>query len=151
MTHTSSQWSRSLALLALLVFTGAVSGLPQARAATITVNSTADNLTAGDGKCTLREAIGNVGLTGFDSTGGDCAAGSGGDTIVFDLALPATITLTTSTTLFILNSTCQELADGGPPRSARGPEGAVDPKGAANSGTTAEQSGPRAKRGPAPR
>ena len=105
MTHTSSQWSRSLALLALLVFTGAVSGLPQARAATITVNSTADNLTAGDGKCTLREAIGNVGLTGFDSTGGDCAAGSGGDTIVFDLALPATITLTTSTTLFILNST----------------------------------------------
>ena len=46
---------------------------------------------------------------------------------------------------------CQELADGGPPRSARGPERAVDPKGAANSGTKAEQSGPRAKRGPAPR
>src|SRR6185437_9700451 len=34
---------------------------------------------------------------------------------------------------------CQELADGGPPRSAYGPEGFGDPQGAASSGTTAAQ------------
>jgi len=34
---------------------------------------------------------------------------------------------------------CEELADGGPSRSARGLEGAVDPKGAASSGPEAEQ------------
>ena len=70
-------------------------------AATITVNSTADNTTAGDGQCTLREAIANVNAAG-DTTGGDCAAGTGsGDTIVFNLTLPATITLTTNTELAI--------------------------------------------------
>jgi CSLREA domain-containing protein len=57
------------------------------------VNSTADTITAGDGDCTLREAIMNANLpAGGDTTGGDCAAGSSGtDTI----ALPAgTYTLT---------------------------------------------------------
>ena len=45
---------------------------------------------------------------------------------------------------------CQELADGGPPRSARGSERAIDPKGVASSEPEAGRSGPRAKRGPAP-
>jgi len=55
-----------------------------AHAATITVNSAADNTTAGDGDCTLREAINNANdTTDGQTTGGDCAAGnpSGADTI----------------------------------------------------------------------
>jgi CSLREA domain-containing protein len=69
--------------------------------ATITVNSAADNTTAGDGHCTLREAIANVNAAG-ETTRGDCTAGTSTDnTIVFDLTLPATITLTTTTHLVI--------------------------------------------------
>ena len=49
-------------------------------AATIDVNSTADTLVAGDGQCTLREAILNANGDS-DTTGGDCAAGSGADLI----------------------------------------------------------------------
>jgi CSLREA domain-containing protein len=49
--------------------------------ATITVNSTADNDTSGDGACTLREAIDNAN-DDADTTGGDCIAGSGADTII---------------------------------------------------------------------
>jgi CSLREA domain-containing protein len=57
-----------------------------ASAATISVNSTADNTLAGDGACTLREAIANVNAA-MDTTGGDCVAGSGsGDTIGFAVA-----------------------------------------------------------------
>lgn len=52
-----------------------------AHAATINVNSTADNLTAGDGNCTLREAIRNAN-SNSDTTSGDCTAGSGADTII---------------------------------------------------------------------
>jgi CSLREA domain-containing protein len=83
----------SLPLVVLLVLTAALipAALP---AATITVNSTADNPTAGDGQCTLREAVANVNASG-DTTGGDCTAGSGtGDTIDFALTLPAKIRLT---------------------------------------------------------
>jgi hypothetical protein len=64
-----------------------------ASAATITVTSRVDNLTAGDGQCTLREAIANVNAAA-DTTGGDCVAGSGaGDTILFSLAPPVTVRL----------------------------------------------------------
>ncbi len=50
-------------------------------AATITVDSSADTTTAGDGACTLREAVNNA-IGDSDTTGGDCAAGeSGSDTI----------------------------------------------------------------------
>ncbi|MBZ5589853.1 MAG: Ig-like domain-containing protein [Acidobacteriia bacterium] len=61
-------------------------------AATITVNSTNDNLTAANGQCTLREALRNAN-TNSDTTGGDCTAGTGADTIVlpagtYTLALP---------------------------------------------------------------
>jgi hypothetical protein len=64
-----------------------------ATATTMTVNSPRDNTIAGDGRCTLREAVANV-AAAADTTGGDCTAGSGaGDTIVFHLHLPAKITL----------------------------------------------------------
>ncbi|MEM7128233.1 MAG: CSLREA domain-containing protein [Chloroflexota bacterium] len=46
------------------------------QAATITVNSLADTTTAGDGNCTLREAINNVN-TGSDTTSGDCLQADG--------------------------------------------------------------------------
>src|ERR1700722_19055031 len=45
-------------------------------------------------------------------------------------------------------ASCQELADGGPLRLARGSEGAVDPKSAASFEPEAGRNGPR-KRGPA--
>ena len=65
--------------------------LAAASAATITVSTAADNSWAGDGLCTLREAIANVNAAA-DTTGTDCAAGSGaGDTIDFSLTLSATI------------------------------------------------------------
>jgi CSLREA domain-containing protein len=46
-----------------------------ARAVTIVVNTTADDITKGDGSCTLREAINNAN-TNSDTTNGDCLAGS---------------------------------------------------------------------------
>ena len=69
-------------------------GVTPARAASIiTVNSTLDNITI-DGACTLREAIINANAD-LDTTGGDCIAGSGNDTIIFDSSLgTGTITLT---------------------------------------------------------
>ena len=58
--------------------------------AQIVVTTTADNLDAEDGECTLREAIINANLDA-DLTDGDCAAGNGADVIT----LPAgTYTLT---------------------------------------------------------
>src|SRR4051812_29745241 len=61
-------------LLGILAFPGG------ALAATITVNTTDDSLAA-DGKCSLREAVNAANA----DAGGDCAAGSGSDTI----ALPS--------------------------------------------------------------
>lgn len=64
-----------MAILALLVV--------PAHAANIVVNSTADNLTAGDGLCTVREGIQNANLAaGGDTTGGDCVAGAAGADVV---------------------------------------------------------------------
>ena len=62
-----------------------------ASAATITVNSLADAVVAGNGQCTLREAVNNSNANA-DTTGGDCVAGAGADTIAFSVA--GTITLT---------------------------------------------------------
>jgi CSLREA domain-containing protein len=93
-TASASRGVHRSAVLALLALAGVSLGQQPVRAATITVNSTADNTTARDGQCTLREAIANVNA-GDDTSGGDCTAGTGsGDTIVFNLTLPATITLT---------------------------------------------------------
>lgn len=63
-----------LALVVLVVQHGPV------HAASLSVNTNLDNLIVGDGYCTLREAIINANTNG-DSTGGDCATGSGADTI----------------------------------------------------------------------
>src|SRR5437868_2515613 len=63
-----------------------------AQAASIVVNSLNDS-TVTDGACTLREAIANANGDA-DTTGGDCTAGSGSDTISFNLG--GTITLATS-------------------------------------------------------
>lgn len=68
----------------------------KAFANSIVVNTNADNSTAGDKLCTLREAINNANLHS-DTTGGDCTAGSGTDTITFDgtvFSTAKTITLT---------------------------------------------------------
>jgi len=65
--------------------------IPLAPTAVITVDSAADVAVAGDGSCTLREAINNANVNG-DTTAGDCAAGTGLDTIAFAIgAGPVTI------------------------------------------------------------
>ncbi|MBK9923775.1 MAG: sortase [Anaerolineales bacterium] len=51
-------------------------------AASLVVNTNTDNTTAGDGLCTLREAINNAN-SNSDTTNGDCVAGAGADTISF--------------------------------------------------------------------
>ncbi len=59
----------------------------------ITVNNTTDpSSTSGNGFCTLREAINNANAKS-DTSGGDCAAGTGNDRIVFSVS--GTITLST--------------------------------------------------------
>src|SRR5579862_2326307 len=58
-----------------------------ASANTITVNNTTDPATvSGNGFCTLREAIDNADSPGVHTTGGDCAAGTGQDTINFSVS-----------------------------------------------------------------
>jgi hypothetical protein len=52
---------------------------------TITVNSLLDPGSTGDHLCSLREAISNANAK-VDNTTGDCAAGTGNDTIVFSLS-----------------------------------------------------------------
>ena len=72
-------------------FSAAIEVVP----AVIVVNTTADNTTAADGFCTLREAIGNAN-TDTDTTGADCASGGGADLIEFNIpgAGPHTISPT---------------------------------------------------------
>ncbi len=90
-------------------------------AATITVTTT-DGLASPDGECSLREAVGNA-ASDADTTSGDCAAGSGTDTIEFNIpgAGPHTIELNFQLSLnsnLIIDGTTQpgtvcDLADGG--------------------------------------
>ena len=47
----------------------------------IVVNTLSDASSPGDGLCSLREAISNANTPGTDTTGGDCAVGTGADTI----------------------------------------------------------------------
>ncbi len=70
------------AMVILLIFLG-TSG--RAEAATITVNTTSDVI-ADDGVCSLREAITAANTdTSSGGTAGECAAGSGDDTITLPL------------------------------------------------------------------
>jgi CSLREA domain-containing protein len=55
-----------------------------AQANSLTVNTTADISSPGDGLCSLRDAIQNAN-TDLDLSGGDCSAGSGADTITFSV------------------------------------------------------------------
>ena len=57
---------------------------------TITVNTVTDDSGSDDGLCSVRKAINNANSKS-DTTGGDCVAGIGTDTIVFNLS--GTITL----------------------------------------------------------
>ena len=77
-------WLRVLALLASVAL-----GLPSAQAAMITVNSLSDAL-AGDGQCTLREAITNANADN-QSGSTDCVAGAGAD--VINISVAGTINL----------------------------------------------------------
>src|SRR5258708_6400575 len=51
----------------------------------ITVNTLSDASTSGDGLCSLREAINNA-KSASDTADGDCAAGTGTDTIDFSVS-----------------------------------------------------------------
>ncbi len=71
-------------------------GITTAWANNFTVNSLADTSTPGDAQCTLREAIANANADS-DTSGGDCLAGLGADTISFttdgNLVLSGTLTI----------------------------------------------------------
>ena len=71
----------STAILFVLFILAAVAA-PKIQAANIVVNTNSDNPVSRDGKCTLREAINNANAD-KDTSGGDCVAGSGADTITF--------------------------------------------------------------------
>jgi CSLREA domain-containing protein len=95
-TTKMSYFTRPLALLLLAAMAASVMMVvvlaSPARAASLTVDTTADEQSDNDA-CSLREAIINANQD--DQSGSaDCAAGSGKDTIFFDLGnSPATITL----------------------------------------------------------
>jgi hypothetical protein len=81
-------------LLAVLVPGSVILFTSKLRASSniITVNNVTDPAgTSGNGFCTLREAINNSNSPGVDTTGGDCAAGTGNDIINFSVS--GTITL----------------------------------------------------------
>src|SRR5271154_2603293 len=91
-----SFWSRWLMLLTILV-TARLLLIPSMLDAKpcptcrIAVNTLSDASTSGDGLCSLREAIDNANSPGTDTTGGDCAIGTGQDTIKFTLSGTITI------------------------------------------------------------
>jgi CSLREA domain-containing protein len=69
-----------------------------ALAASITVNSIADDTTAGNTQCTLREALANAN-SNSDTTGGDCAAGQDASDVI---TITANGTITTASRLDVL-------------------------------------------------
>ncbi len=105
--------------IAALVFTALTIQIlilsPQSvQAAGITVNSLADATVAGNSACTLREAINNAN-NNSDSTGGDCPAGSGADTITFNVNGTITLgsTLPDITSAMTIDGTGQTVAVSG--------------------------------------
>jgi CSLREA domain-containing protein len=93
--HVSSRALCCTAAFAAVLLTAA-----PARAATITVNSTAD-VTANDGQCTLREAIVAANTnTASGGAAGECSAGVAGlDTIAFNIAGAGVKTITPTSLL----------------------------------------------------
>jgi hypothetical protein len=75
-----SAMRRSIPVMTLAI----VMGVATAQAATLTVNSLADNTTSGDGLVTLREAVAAANADTATDLG---QSGSGADTIVFDASL----------------------------------------------------------------
>ena len=74
-----------LGIVALALFGRGVKTGAAAPSAIITVNSTVDGAPANDGQCTLREAVLNANANN-QSGSTDCVAGSGADTIGFNLS-----------------------------------------------------------------
>ncbi len=116
----------SIALLAVAAFT-TLKVLPAQAAGTIVVNSTADDQ-ANDGECTLREAIIAANTdTASGASVGECAAGSGVDTIEFNIGpldgSVKTITLDTS----VLPDITSELTIDGYTQDTATPNTAVAP------------------------
>ena len=93
-------------LILVVVFLFSLVLAQPAYAAGLTVNSDADT-TADDGTCTLREALTNANDDSqLYATSGECAAGSGSDTISFDsslsgatIHLASTLTITSNVTI----------------------------------------------------
>jgi CSLREA domain-containing protein len=79
-----SLFNRFTFLAALCALVASAVSVRPARAAAIVVNTGADNVNANDGLCSLREAItaANTNTTSGPAAG-ECAAGSGADTISF--------------------------------------------------------------------
>lgn len=76
----SSKTSLSGNHMALAVLSALIAS--PAWANTINVTNLLDVAAVADGSCTLREAVGNAN-SDSDTTGGDCPAGAGADTITF--------------------------------------------------------------------
>ena len=89
---THPRTAAKLRLAVCLLFAALFVWAAPARAATIAVNSGDDNTSAGDGACTLREAISNA-SGDSDTSGGDCAAGEAGSDTIEVSASVGTITL----------------------------------------------------------
>ena len=89
---THPRTAAKLRLAVCLLFAALFVWAAPARAATIAVNSGDDNTSAGDGACTLREAINNA-SSDSDTSGGDCAAGEAGSDTIEVSASVGTITL----------------------------------------------------------
>jgi len=85
---------------------------------TITVNNTTDPASrSGNGFCTLREAIDNANTPGADTSGGDCAVGTGSDTIVFSVSGTITLSSTLGSLPAIANSSPESLTIDGTGRT----------------------------------
>ncbi|GAB4581417.1 MAG: hypothetical protein Fur0022_41640 [Anaerolineales bacterium] len=111
-THKTSCSPKTLVILSLMIVFALSLPAKRALAASITVNSTADTTIAGDTQCTLREAVANAN-SDSDTTGGDCVAGSGTDTIGFTSAvLGQTITLSGSEITLSSNMTISADVEG---------------------------------------
>jgi CSLREA domain-containing protein len=94
-SERGKEWQQLLTIVLLVGLTLMLAPAPLAHAVTITVTTTADELN-NNGQCSLREAIANANADN-QSGSTDCAAGTGNDTITFDIS--RTITLGSELTI----------------------------------------------------